>query len=61
MMQVHREVIDKERRAYAERRAQALHKPIERRKLEMNIKEFVRGTVKRWHERAGTHVPGMMV
>lgn len=46
-----REVVEKERRAHAERLAQTggAPKPIERRKLEGNIKEFVRLSIRRFH------------
>jgi hypothetical protein len=40
-------VIEKERRAYAERQQAQAFRPIERKKLEGNIKEFTRLSVKR--------------
>lgn len=45
-----REVIEKERRAHNERLEQyGSHRPIERKKLEGNIKEFVRLSIRRYH------------
>jgi hypothetical protein len=44
---IQREIIEKERKAYAERLDQNLPRPMERRKLENNIKEFVRQSIKR--------------
>ena len=46
---IQREVVEKERRAYAERQEQSLPRPMERRKLEGNIKEFVRQSIRRFH------------
>eukprot|EP00887_Chlorella_sp_A99_P003835 scaffold11.g3835.t1 len=46
-----REVVAKEREAYAERQASGAFKPIERHKLEAKIKEFVRDSIRRIHER----------
>ncbi|KXZ54200.1 hypothetical protein GPECTOR_5g294 [Gonium pectorale] len=48
---VYREVVAKERRAWEERRSAGVYKPIERHKLEANLKEFVRSTIKRMRER----------
>ena len=42
-------MVEKERRAYAERQEQSLPRPMERRKLEGNIKEFVRQSIRRFH------------
>jgi len=42
-------VIDKERKAYAERQSQNLPRPMERRKLEGNIREFVKQSIRRLH------------
>ncbi len=48
------EVVDKEREAFEERQQQSQYKPIERRKLEGNIKDFVRMSIRRMHAtRAG--------
>lgn len=44
-----RQVVDKEEAACAERRAVGSFKPIERVKLEANIKEFVRLSIRRLH------------
>ena len=41
--------MDKERKAYADRQAQNLPRPMERRKLEGNIKEFVKQSIRRLH------------
>lgn len=49
--QVYREVVAKERRAWEERRSAGVFKPIERHKLESNLKEFVRSTIKRMRDR----------
>ena len=46
---IQREVIDKERKAYAERQSQNLPRPMERRKLEGNIREFVKQSIRRLH------------
>ncbi len=46
---IQREVIDKERRAYADRLEQSMFRPMERKKLEGNIKEFVRLSIRRLH------------
>lgn len=46
-----REVMAKERRAFHERRSAGVYKPIERHKLEGNLKEFVRSMIKRMRER----------
>jgi len=46
---IKREVVEKERRAYDERRQQGVFKLIEKRKLENNIKEFVRLSIRRFH------------
>ena len=46
---IRREVVEKERRAFSERGQQAVKKPIERRKLEANLKEFVRQSIRRFH------------
>ncbi|KAG2485616.1 hypothetical protein HYH03_015679 [Edaphochlamys debaryana] len=48
---VYREVVAKERRAWEERRSAGVFKPIERHKLEANLKEFVRSTIKRMRDR----------
>jgi hypothetical protein len=42
-----REVVEKEAAAFAERQAAQSFKPIERLKLEGNIKEFVRLSIRR--------------
>lgn len=44
-----RQIVEKESAACAERQAAGSHKPIERSKLEANIKEFVRVSVRRMH------------
>lgn len=44
-----RQIVDKEAAACAERQAAGSHKPIERSKLEANIKEFVRLSIRRLH------------
>jgi hypothetical protein len=41
--------VEKEAAACAERQAAGSHKPIERSKLEANIKEFVRLSIRRLH------------
>lgn len=52
-----REIVDKEITAFAERQASGTFKPIERAKLEVNIKEFVRLSIRRLHA-ARTGGPG---
>jgi hypothetical protein len=47
--QLRREVLGKEAAAFKERQRAGVHKPIERRKLEPRIKDFVRDSVRRWH------------
>lgn len=44
-----RQIVDKEAAACAERQAAGSFKPIERSKLEANIKEFVRLSIRRLH------------
>lgn len=44
-----REVIEKERQAYEDRLKQGIDRPIERKKLENNVREFVRQSIKRFH------------
>lgn len=51
---IRREIVAKEHQAYAERQAAGLSKPIERGKLEAKIREFVRDSIRRYHERRGT-------
>ncbi|PNH08632.1 Histone-lysine N-methyltransferase ASHH2 [Tetrabaena socialis] len=51
LRKVYREVVAKERRAWDERRGAGVYKPIERHKLEANLKEFVRSTIKRMRDR----------
>ncbi|KAL4422425.1 hypothetical protein ABPG75_008622 [Micractinium tetrahymenae] len=51
---VRREIIAKEQHAYEERRSAGLFKPIERTKLEAKIRDFVRDSIRRYHERRGT-------
>lgn len=53
-----REVFEKELSAFSERTAGGAFKPIERRKLEQNIKEFVRLSIRRMH--AARSDPGGM-
>lgn len=62
-----REIVEKEAAACAERQAAGSHKPIERSKLEANIKEFVRLSIRRLHTARpggggapGGHDPGGM-
>lgn len=47
-----REVVERERQAYAARQASGDARPIERSKVEANIKEFVRLSIRRLHEGA---------
>ncbi len=42
-------MVEKERQAYKSRQAQNVSKIIERRKVENNIKEFVRLSIRRLH------------
>ncbi|GIL91288.1 hypothetical protein Vretimale_10000 [Volvox reticuliferus] len=56
---VYREVVAKERRAWEERRSAGVYKPIERHKLEANLKEFVRSTIKRMRDREKERVAGV--
>jgi len=51
--QIKGEVISKEQHAFRDRQRNGVHKPIERRKLEVRIKDFVRDRVRRWHEKQG--------
>jgi hypothetical protein len=44
-----REVFEKEVTAFSERQAGGTFRPIERSKLEQNIKEFVRLSIRRMH------------
>ena len=44
-----REVVEKERHAYEERLQQSVYRPIEKKKLESNVKEFVKQSVRRFH------------
>ncbi|GAX78575.1 hypothetical protein CEUSTIGMA_g6014.t1, partial [Chlamydomonas eustigma] len=46
---IQREIIEKERHAFQERQEQEMHRPMERKKLEGNIKEFVRLSIRRFH------------
>ncbi|GLI62407.1 hypothetical protein VaNZ11_005027 [Volvox africanus] len=55
---VYREVVAKERRAWEERRSAGVYKPIERHKLEANLKEFVRSTIKRMRDREKERAAG---
>ena len=45
--------MDKERQAYAGRKGQGTFKLIERRKVEANLKEFVRLSIRRYRQQAG--------
>jgi hypothetical protein len=45
-------VVERERQAYAARQASGDVRPIERSKVEANIKEFVRLSIRRLHEGA---------
>jgi hypothetical protein len=50
---IRREIVRKEQEAYAGRQAAGVFKPIERGKLEAKIREFVRDSIRRYHERRG--------
>lgn len=41
--------MEKERHAYEERLQQSVYRPIEKKKLENNVKEFVKQSVRRFH------------
>ncbi len=45
------EVINRELDAYKERRAAGLFKPIEKRKIESRVKDYVRDSIRRWREK----------
>ncbi|MEW5316180.1 MAG: hypothetical protein WDW38_007566 [Sanguina aurantia] len=49
---VQREVVEKERRAFETRQQQSQNRPIERKKLEANLKEFVRQSIRKLHTQA---------
>jgi len=51
--QIRREVLAKEQDAYADRQRTGVNKPIEGKKLEPRIKDFVRDRVRRWHDKRG--------
>lgn len=46
---IRREVVEKERSAHATLRKQGVHKVIDRTKVEHNLKEFVRHSIRRLH------------
>lgn len=56
---IRREVVDKERAAYEQRCSQSLFKLIEKRKVEHNLREFVRLSIRRYHtQQTGAPPPG---
>lgn len=52
---IRREIVAKEQAAYEGRQAAGVFKPIERIKLEVKIREFVRDSIRRYHERRGAY------
>lgn len=50
---IRREIVAKEQQAYDHRQATGQFKTIEKGKLEIKIREFVRDSIRRYHERRG--------